>query len=112
MRSHRYNPLLEGGMADEEAIARRVLSQTAHKNYFIEQLKRSEHLQCQFDDEAMKHKSWPLNDYFDHTKDDHASLGVGMRCPCWRRVGFTIKYKHEPIVNIRLKKSLGSQVVQ
>ena len=30
VRSHRYNPVLEGNMANEEAIARRILSQTPH----------------------------------------------------------------------------------
>ena len=68
MRSHRYIPKLEGEMANEEVLARGVLSQTPHKNYFIEQLKKSEHLQCQFDAETMKHKVWPSNDYFDHKK--------------------------------------------
>ena len=52
----------------------------------------------------MKHKVWPSNDYFDHTKDDHVSFGVGMRCPCWRRVDFTIQCKHELTVNVQFKK--------
>ena len=61
----------------------------------------------------MKHRVWPANDYFDNNKKDHASFGVEMRCPCWRRVYFAIQCKHELTVNIKLqKKSLGSPVVQ
>ncbi len=40
VRSHRYTPELEGAMAQEETIARGVLSQVPHKKYYIEQLKK------------------------------------------------------------------------
>ncbi len=52
----------------------------------------------------MKHRVWPANDYFDNNKKDHVSFGVGMRCPCWRRVDFAIQCKHELTVNIKFKR--------
>ena len=104
VRSHRYTPELEGVMAQEETIARGVLSQVPHKKYYIEQLKKSELLQCQFDAETMKHRVWPANDYFDNNKRDHVAFGVGMRCPCWRSVDFSIQCKHDLTVNIKFKR--------
>ena len=104
MRSHRYIPELVGAMGREESIARSVLAHTPHKKYYIQQLKKSELLQTQFDSDTMKHKVWPANDYFDDNKTDHVAFGVGMRCPCWRRVDFAIQCKHELTVNIKFKR--------
>ena len=105
VKSHRYISTLDPQFAHEDIMARQVLSNIPHKDYFVKQLKSSEYLQYSRDTNTMLCKIWPATESFDNEKDDHVCIKIGERCSCWRRVDFDIQCKHELKLNCKFKKS-------